>query len=191
MKLTPLFPVRAQQTSRRLLVFARPYWKEISLSVLLSVATTAASIGLMGTSAYLIATAALQPSIAVLQVAIVGVRAFGIARGVFRYLERLVSHSVNFKLLAQLRGWFFRAVEPLVPGGVEDLQVRRSTGQCHTGYRNSGRFLCPRNGTPALCGDRYSGDQPVHHAIFAQSGRPAGGWIDPDRSGSFPAGAVT
>jgi len=122
MKLIPLFPVRAQQTSRRLLTFALPYWKEISLSVLLSVATTAASIGLMGTSAYLIATAALQPSIAVLQVAIVGVRAFGIARGVFRYLERLVSHSVNFRLLAQLRGWFFRAVEPLVPGGVEDLQ---------------------------------------------------------------------
>src|SRR5512133_1899125 len=122
MNFSPLYPNRAQQTSRRLLTFARPYWKEISLSVLLSVATTAASIGLMGTSAYLIATAALQPSIAVLQVAIVGVRAFGIARGVFRYLERLVSHSVNFKLLAQLRGWFFRAVEPLVPGGVEDLQ---------------------------------------------------------------------
>lgn len=113
---------RANETSARLLAFARPYWKEISLSLLLSVATTAASIGLMGTSAFLIATAALQPSIAVLQVAIVGVRAFGISRGVFRYLERLVSHSVNFRLLASLRGWFFRSVEPLVPGGVEDIK---------------------------------------------------------------------
>jgi len=110
------------EVSRRLLSFARPYWKEISLSMLLSLATTAANIGMMGTSAYLIATAALQPSIAVLQVAIVGVRTFGISRGVFRYLERLVSHSVNFKLLSELRGWFFRAIEPLVPGGVEDLK---------------------------------------------------------------------
>lgn len=118
-------PTRVPQqppASRRLLAFARPYWKEISLSVLLSVATSASSIGLMGTSAYLIATAALQPSIAVLQVAIVGVRTFGIARGVFRYLERLVSHSVNFRLLAVVRGWFYRAVEPLVPGSVEDLK---------------------------------------------------------------------
>lgn len=106
----------------RLLSFARPYRKEINLSVLLSVATTAASIGLMGTSAFLIATAALQPSIAVLQVAIVGVRTFGIARGVFRYLERLVTHSVNLRLLAQVRGWFFRSVEPLAPGGLEDLK---------------------------------------------------------------------
>ncbi len=44
--------------SRRLLAFAIPYWKEISLSVVLSTATTAASIGMMGTSAFLIATAA-------------------------------------------------------------------------------------------------------------------------------------
>jgi ATP-binding cassette, subfamily C, bacterial CydC len=108
---------------RRLLYFAQPYWKEISLSLILSTATTAANIGLMGTSAWLIASAALQPSIAVLQVAIVGVRTFGIARGVFRYLERLVSHSVNFRLLAQFRGWFFRALEPLVPGAVEDIKA--------------------------------------------------------------------
>jgi ATP-binding cassette, subfamily C, bacterial CydC len=106
----------------RLLGFIKPYWRETLLSVLLSVATIAANIGMMGTSAYLIATAALQPSIAVLQVAIVGVRFFGIARGVFRYLERLVSHSVNFRVLGEIRGWFYRSVEPLVPGAIEDLK---------------------------------------------------------------------
>ncbi len=119
----PASPANKPTISRRLLSFARPYWKEITLSLSLSVATTAANIGLMGTSAWLIATAALQPSIAELQVAIVGVRAFGIARGVFRYLERLVSHSVNFHLLARLRGWFFRSVEPLVPGAIEDIKA--------------------------------------------------------------------
>lgn len=108
--------------TRRLLYFARPFGKDILLSLLFSVATTAANIGLMGTSAWLISTAALHPSISELQVAIVGVRAFGIARGLFRYLERLVSHSVNFHLLARIRGWFFRAVEPRVPGAVEDIK---------------------------------------------------------------------
>jgi ATP-binding cassette subfamily C protein CydC len=57
-----------------------------------------------------------------LQVAIVGVRTFGIARGVFRYLERLVSHSVNFRLLGRIRSWFYQSIEPLVPGGIEDLK---------------------------------------------------------------------
>jgi ATP-binding cassette, subfamily C, bacterial CydC len=106
----------------RLLHFARPYSREIGLSIILSAATTAVSVGMLGTSAFLIATAALHPSIAVLQVAIVGVRTFGIARGVFRYLERLVSHSVNFRLLGRIRGWFFQSMEPLVPGGIEDLK---------------------------------------------------------------------
>ena len=69
----------------------------------------------MATAAFIVAKAALQPSIADLQVAIVGVRFFGIARGVFRYLERYVSHHVTFRLLARLRVWFYRALEPLAP----------------------------------------------------------------------------
>ncbi|MGD2205722.1 MAG: thiol reductant ABC exporter subunit CydD, partial [Anaerolineae bacterium] len=87
----------------------------MALAVLLGFATIGSSIGLMATSAYLIARAALQPSIADLQVAIVGVRFFGIARGVFRYLERYVSHHVTFRLLARLRVWFYSALEPLAP----------------------------------------------------------------------------
>ena len=113
---------RSDTTIRKLLTFARPYLREISISVLLSAATTAASVGMLGTSAFLIATAALHPSIAVLQVSIVGVRTFGITRGVFRYLERLVSHSVNFRLLGRIRSWFFQSVEPLLPGGIEDMK---------------------------------------------------------------------
>ena len=85
------------------------------IAVLLGTATVSSGIGLMATSAWIIATAALHPSIADLQVAIVGVRFFGIARGVFRYLERYVSHQVTFRLLARLRVWFYEAVEPLAP----------------------------------------------------------------------------
>jgi thiol reductant ABC exporter CydC subunit len=100
---------------RLLFSFLAAFWPWIALSVLLGFVTVGSSIGLMATSAWIIATAALQPSIAVLQVAIVGVRLFGIARGVFRYLERLASHQVTFRVLARLRVWFYAALEPLAP----------------------------------------------------------------------------
>ena len=95
----------------------------LSVAVLLGFLTLASGIGLMGTAAWLIASAALHPSIAALQVAIVGVRFFGISRGFFRYLERLVSHDVTFRALARLRHLVYRALEPLSPAR---LQARRS-----------------------------------------------------------------
>jgi ATP-binding cassette subfamily C protein CydC len=100
---------------RRLLGLAAPFWRWIALSTLLGFLTIGASVGLMAASAWIIAKAALQPSIAEIQVAIVGVRFFGIARAVFRYAERLVSHNTTFKMLTQLRVWFYTALEPLAP----------------------------------------------------------------------------
>ncbi|GAB4514205.1 MAG: thiol reductant ABC exporter subunit CydC [Anaerolineae bacterium] len=99
----------------RLLRLLLPFWRWVLLSVILGSLTILSSVGLMATSAYIIAAAALHPSIAELQVAIVGVRFFGLARGVFRYLERYVSHETTFRLLGQLRVWFYAALEPLAP----------------------------------------------------------------------------
>jgi thiol reductant ABC exporter CydC subunit len=104
-----------KHTFFRLLTLALPFWKRMGLAILLGFGTIASSVGLLATSAYIIAFAALQPSIAELQIAIVGVRFFGIARGVLRYLERLVSHSAAFRLLARLRLWFYQKLEPLAP----------------------------------------------------------------------------
>lgn len=109
-------------TAVRLLRFLQPFWGWVAASVLLGTATIASGIGLLGTSAYLIAMAALQPSISVLQVAIVGVRFFGISRGGFRYVERLFSHSVNLRLLAAIRIWFYRSIEPLAPARTQSFQ---------------------------------------------------------------------
>ena len=100
---------------RRLLRFLIPFYGLIALSILAGFATIASSIGLMTASAYIISYAALGPSIAELQVAIVGVRFFGISRGIFRYLERYLSHQVTFRLLARLRVWFYQKLEPLAP----------------------------------------------------------------------------
>ena len=102
-------------TVHRLLGFLSGSWKLVTTAVILSSLTIGSSVALMGTSAYLISKAALHPSIADLGLAIVGVRFFGISRGVFRYLERLVSHQVTFRLLARLRTWFYTALEPLAP----------------------------------------------------------------------------
>jgi thiol reductant ABC exporter CydC subunit len=102
-------------TFGRLVRLTRSFAGQMVLAVLLGVATIVSGVGLMTTAAYIIARAALHPSIAELQVAIVGVRFFGIARGGFRYLERIVSHQVTFRILARLRVWFYTALEPLAP----------------------------------------------------------------------------
>ncbi|HEY3310375.1 MAG TPA: thiol reductant ABC exporter subunit CydC [Anaerolineales bacterium] len=106
------------RTFRRLLSFVLPFWRQVLLSILLGAMTIGASISLMSTSAYLISMAALHPSISAISVAVVGVRFFGISRGVFRYLERLASHSLTFKVLAKMRVWFYQAIEPLAPAGL-------------------------------------------------------------------------
>jgi ATP-binding cassette subfamily C protein CydCD len=107
----------------RLLAFLQGSWGAVALSVFLGAVTIFASVALMGTSSWLISMAALHPSIAELQVAIVGVRFFGIVRGVARYLERLVSHGVTFHLLARLRTWFYEKLEPLAPARLMTYRV--------------------------------------------------------------------
>lgn len=113
-------PMRAPAIFRRLLAFLAPSWRWVALSVILGFLTVASSIGLLATSAWIIAAAALQPSVAVLQVAIVGVRFFGISRGLLRYGERLASHQVTFRVLAEIRVWFYAAIEPLAPARLAD-----------------------------------------------------------------------
>ncbi len=107
----------------RLLSFLGGSWRLVALSVLLGALTVGANVSLMGTSAWLISTAALHPSVAELQVAIVGVRFFGISRAVFRYAERLVSHDVTFRLLSRLRVWFYEKLEPLAPARLMDYRA--------------------------------------------------------------------
>lgn len=72
-------------------------------AVALSTASAASSVGLLATSAWLISRAAQHPPVLYLMVAVVAVRALGLARGVFRYAERLVGHDVALRLQAGLR----------------------------------------------------------------------------------------
>lgn len=106
----------------RLFRLALSVWGWAFLAIVAGAATVLSGVSLMGFSAYIIAAAALQPSIAVLQVSIVAVRFFGISRGGFRYMERIISHQATFKLLRRLRVSFYAALEPLIPARLLDYR---------------------------------------------------------------------
>ena len=78
-------------------------WQRFVAAVLLAAAASGSSVALMGVSAWLISRAAEYPPVLYLQAAAVGVRAFGIGRGVFRYAERLVGHEIALRAQSILR----------------------------------------------------------------------------------------
>ncbi|MHB1681462.1 MAG: thiol reductant ABC exporter subunit CydC [Bacilli bacterium] len=103
--------------------FFSPFKVRMALSVLLGFATVGAGVGLMFTSGYLIAKAALHPStILLLWIPIVGVRFFGLSRAVFRYAERYVSHDLTFRTLTRLRVWLYEKLEPLAPAVLQNTR---------------------------------------------------------------------
>jgi len=110
-------------TLRRLVALAPAPRGELALSILLGALAVLFGIGLMATAGYLISRAAEQPAILSLTTAIVAVRFFGLARPLGRYLERLASHDLAFRVLARLRVRFYERIEPLAPGELE--QYRR------------------------------------------------------------------
>jgi ATP-binding cassette, subfamily C, bacterial CydC len=99
----------------RLLTFLRPFWWQVSLAIILGSATVASNIGLLGMAAYLIAAAALGPLLVLLMLPIYIVRFMSVTRAVSRYCERVMSHNVTFRLLAQLRTRIYNRLEPLAP----------------------------------------------------------------------------
>lgn len=90
--------------------FLKPYYWRVIGAVLLGAGTVLAGVGLLASSGYLISAAALQPPILDLMVVIVSVRFFGISRAVLRYSERLLSHDITFRLLMNMRSWFFASL---------------------------------------------------------------------------------
>ncbi len=87
--------------------FLNAYRWRVLAAILLGAGTVLAGVGLLASSGYLISAAALQPPILDLMVIIVSVRFFGISRAVLRYSERLLSHDITFRLLMNMRSWFF------------------------------------------------------------------------------------
>jgi ATP-binding cassette subfamily C protein CydC len=99
----------------RLVGFLEVHRLQVALAILLGAATVVGNIGLLATAAYVISAAALMPILAALAGPIYLVRLFGVGRAAARYAERMVSHNLTFKLLADLRTWFYARLEPLAP----------------------------------------------------------------------------
>ncbi|MBK9178616.1 MAG: thiol reductant ABC exporter subunit CydC [Acidimicrobiales bacterium] len=107
---------------RRLVRLAGVPRARLALAVALGVASVACSAGLLATSGYLISRAAEQPPILSLFVTIVLVRAFGLARPLARYLERLATHDLAFRVLGRIRVRVWERIEPLAPVGLPPLR---------------------------------------------------------------------
>jgi ATP-binding cassette subfamily C protein CydC len=106
-------------TLRRLVALADVSRSRVALAAALGALTVIFGTGLMATAGYLISRAAERPAILSLTVAIVGVRFFGLARPLARYLERLASHDLALRVLGRVRVRVYRRIEPLAPGQLE------------------------------------------------------------------------
>ncbi len=102
----------------RLLWLARPLRGRLQLAVLAGAAATGCGVALLATSGFLLARASEHPGILAISVAVVAVRGFSIGRGVSRYLERLTSHDVAFRVLADVRVAIYRRLQQLAPAGM-------------------------------------------------------------------------
>ena len=87
----------------------------LALPTVIGALASASGVALTATSGWLIVQAASRPAVLTLLVAIVGVRTFGLARPVLRYVERLLSHDAALGLLAQRRAEVYDALVPLTP----------------------------------------------------------------------------
>ncbi len=103
---------------RRALALFTAARQRLALGVLAGGGALGCGIGLTATSAWLIVRASQQPPVLTLMVAIVAVRAFGLGRPVFRYVERLTCHDAALRGLAQLRSEVFARLVPLAPAGL-------------------------------------------------------------------------
>ncbi|MEC0125768.1 thiol reductant ABC exporter subunit CydC [Paenibacillus pabuli] len=87
-------------------------WRLIAV-IALGICATLCAVLLLFTSGFLISKSALRPeNILMVYVPIVGVRAFGIFRAVFRYIERLAGHDAVLRILADQRVKLYRILEP-------------------------------------------------------------------------------
>ncbi|HEY7882558.1 MAG TPA: thiol reductant ABC exporter subunit CydC [Streptosporangiaceae bacterium] len=116
--MTAITPAAGGHPLLRLLRLARPMRRELLLAVLAGAGGCGAGVALLATSGFLLARASQHPNIVAISVAVVLVRALSVGRGVLRYLERLFSHDVAFRVLADVRVAMYRKLERLAPAGL-------------------------------------------------------------------------
>src|SRR5690606_33780901 len=91
--------------------------RAMALTLILSLITLAAGMGLLGTSGWFITATALTTLGLGFNLFVPSslVRAFSFIRILSRYGEKLVGHDATLRLLSDLRGWLFAALFPRLP----------------------------------------------------------------------------
>lgn len=84
--------------------------KRVLMAVAAGVATLGSALTLAAVSAWLITRAWQMPPVLDLTVAVVAVRALGISRGLFRYLERLATHDTALRGMVSARTRLYRTL---------------------------------------------------------------------------------
>ncbi|WP_232716613.1 thiol reductant ABC exporter subunit CydC [Gordonia metallireducens] len=82
----------------------------VAKALLLGVGGSLSALGLAALSAWLITRAWQMPPVLYLSVAITAVRALGISRGLFRYLERLATHDLALRAMTTARERVYTAL---------------------------------------------------------------------------------
>ncbi|GFE61115.1 thiol reductant ABC exporter subunit CydC [Geobacter sp. AOG2] len=106
----------------RLLKLAWPYRAWLMAALGLSLMTLLANVGLLALSGWFIAAMALAGISGIpinYHYPAAGIRALAIWRTLGRYAERVVSHQASLRILAGLRVWIYRRIEPLAPARLE------------------------------------------------------------------------
>ncbi|WP_422753418.1 thiol reductant ABC exporter subunit CydC [Micromonospora sp. WMMD708] len=103
-------PAPAARPERVVLRLARPYLGRLVGAGLLASATELAGLALMATATWLLMSAAGQPPLDRLTVAIVAVRALAVSRGVLRYTERLAGHDAVLRMITDVRARVFASL---------------------------------------------------------------------------------
>jgi ATP-binding cassette subfamily C protein CydC len=111
---------------RRLLALFAPWRRWMIAGAAVALLALLANVALLAVAGDFIASMALAGAAAVAInyfTPAAMIRGAAIARTAGRYVERLLTHEATFRLLAHLRLWFYRRIEPLAP---ERLQRWRS-----------------------------------------------------------------
>ena len=95
--------------------------KTLFLALTFSFLSALSSILLFSVSAYLITSAAFSPPLYTLGAAITLVRAAGLFRAVFKYLERIITHSAAFKIEENLRLNYYEKAIRVLPAKEGEL----------------------------------------------------------------------
>ncbi len=115
-------PIAAWPALRRMLAMTLPARRRFVGAAALGTAAEVCTVGLAGTAAWLIVRASERPDLAALSVAILGVRAFGTGKGVFRYAERLATHDAGLRSLSEIRAAVVTRLAEIAPAGIPGWQ---------------------------------------------------------------------